>query len=63
MSKTFVPVIKKTKRDDCIEAMKSYVGDVVIHGKGIKNKNGQYRKIKISSVEIHQQTKLFKDTN
>lgn len=56
-------IADQSKRDDCIESMKSYVGDVCISGKGIKNKRGNYKKIKIRSLDKNHQIRLFKDTN
>jgi len=49
----------ESKRDDYIELMKSHVGDLVIHGRGIKDKSGLYRKIKITSIEKYEQLSLF----
>jgi len=49
----------ESKRDDYIELMKSYVGNVVIHGRGIKDEQGRYRKIKITRVEKDENPSLF----
>lgn len=59
--KRFIPCIlaDESKRDDYIELMKSYVGNVVIHGLGIKDEGGRYRKIKITRVDKDEHPSLF----
>jgi len=49
----------ESKRDDYIELMKSYVGNVVIYGLGIKDESGRYRKIKITRVDKDEHPSLF----
>lgn len=60
--KKFIPCIlaDESRRDDYIELMKSYVGNVVIRGLGIKDEHERYRKIKITSVEKDEHPSLFK---
>ena len=41
----------QSKIDEYIELLKSYVGNVIIKGFGIKDVSGRYTRIKIYSVE------------
>lgn len=59
--KRFIPcmIVDEKKRDDYIELMKSYIGNVIIQGRGIKDEKGSYNKIKIISVVKHENPKLL----
>jgi len=51
--KRFIPckINDQNKKDEYIELLKSYVGNVIIRGIGIRDFSGRYIKIKIYSVE------------
>lgn len=59
--KRFIPCMleDESKRDDYIELMKSYIGNVVIRGLGIKDEHERYRKIKITGVEKDEHPSLL----
>lgn len=60
-SKRFIPCYlgPGVSENECIELMKSNYGNIIIRGRGIKNKNGFYREIEISSLEKEEQLHLF----
>lgn len=59
--KRFIPcrLGPDASESECIELMKSHYGNIIIRGRGIKNKNGFYREIEISSLEKEEQLRLF----
>lgn len=59
--KRFIPCLlaDENKRDDYIELMKSYIGNVIIYGRGIKDEQGRYRKVKITNVKKDEPPSLF----
>jgi len=59
--KRFIPcsLAPGISQDQCLESMKSYYGNIIIRGRGIKNKKGVYREIEISSLEKEEQLRLF----
>lgn len=59
--KRFIPcrLAPGVSEEKCLELMKSYYGNIVIRGRGIKSKRGFYREIEISSLEKEEQLRLF----
>jgi len=48
----------ESKRDEYIELMKSYIGNVILKGIGIKDSDGRFTKIKTSSIEKDEDPEL-----
>ena len=58
--KRFIPCMinDPNKMDEYIELMKSYIGNVIIRGVGIKDESGRYSRIKIYSIEKDEENLL-----
>lgn len=48
----------ENNRDEYIELMKSYIGNVILKGIGVKDSEGRFTKIKISSIEKDEDPEL-----
>lgn len=59
--KRFIPCMlqDESRRDEYIELMKSYVGNIIIRGWGIKDTGGRYTRISISSIEKDEERDFF----